>query len=400
MTTFEELLRPVTAPEARAFLRELVITSPAQIPAEVLDTPTTPEAAIVYALGEAEAGRSTDRAFFARSAARSTATAEYLRVISAESFSLPPKTTTFGTTDITLDNASSSFYGPFDAGQFITRNSVTKALYANAAPIAGIPGGTTGLVFGVIALVAGTGSNALPNEITELETPLAGVTVTNPAALIAQDQEEPAQLNGRIDAKIGSLGEPGARGWNTGATSTAFEAVAKNGPDDGGGCIRLDGSRIDVTRTQVLRDDLTGEITLYVADDDGPLITIDVDTVRETVQTYTEWLGVEVFVENSTVATITYSGTLTIVAKSTSASDVAILQAMAASLSSAARPLGVGEGPTLDYGKDALLDAGNAGLSTAFKLKSLVLSSPIADTVLADGEVAALVLGTITIVRV
>lgn len=400
MTTFEDLLIPVTADDARAVLRELVITSPAQIPAEVLDTATTPEAAIVFALGEAEASRSKDRAFFARSAARSTASPEYLRVLAAESFSLPPKTTTFGTTDIVLNNASALFYGPFEERQFVLRNSVTKALYANAAPIAGIPGGTTGFTFGVIALVAGTGSNALPNEITELETPLAGVTVTNPAALLAQDQEEPAQLNGRIDAKIGSLGQPGARGWNTGATSTAFEAVAKNGPDDGGGCIREDGSRVDVTRTQVLRDDLTGTITLFVADDDGPLITSDVDTVRETVQIYTEWLGVEVLVENSTLVTVTYNGTLTIAAKSASASDAAILSAMASSLSGAARALGVGEGPTLDYGRDALLDAGNAGLATAFKLRSLVLTAPLADTVLADGEVAALVLGTMTIVRV
>ena len=54
MSTFVELLEPMTADEGRTLLRELVITSPAQIPAEVLDTPTTSEAAIVYALGTAE----------------------------------------------------------------------------------------------------------------------------------------------------------------------------------------------------------------------------------------------------------------------------------------------------------------------------------------------------------
>lgn len=397
--SFDELLEPVTADEARDILRELVITSPAQIPAEVLDTPTTSEAAIVYALGEAEAVRSTDRAFFARSAARSTASAPYLRVISREQFSLEPKGETFGTTNIVLDNASASFYGPYDPGQFVVRNSVTKKLYSNVAEIPGIPAGTMGLVIGVRAVEAGTESNALPNEITELETPLAGVTITNPTALVAQDEEEPARLNGRIDAKIGSLGEPGARGWNTGATSTSFEAVAKNGPDDGGGCVRDDGSRIDVTRTQVLRDDLLGTVTLFVADDDGPLLTADVDTIRPVVQDYTEWQGLTVDVQNSTLVTVIYDGTLTIAAKSVSADDATILAAISQSLTDASRGLEVGEGPTLDYGRDAITDVGNPGLATSFKLKSLVLTQPLADTVLSDGEVAALVLGTITIVR-
>lgn len=397
--SFEELLTPVTAEEANTFLRELVITSPAQIPAVVLDTPTTSEAAIVHALGEAEAARSADRAFFARSAARSTATAPYLRIIAKENFSLPPKTQTFGTTNLELSNAGPSFFGPFDPGQFVARNSVTKKLYSNIDALGTIPGGTTGLIFGVRAVEAGTDSDAQPNEITELETPQAGVTITNPAPLLAQDEEEVAPLNSRIDAKIGSLGAPGARGWNTGATDTAFEAVAKNGPEDLGGAFRDDGSLIDVTRTQVVRDDLTGDITLFVADDDGPLATGDVDTVRDVVQLYTEWLGLEVGVENSTLVTVTYNGTLTIAAKGVGASDAQILGAIQLSLTNAGRGLEVGEGPTLDYGRDAITDVGNVGMSTAFKLKSLVLTTPAADTVLADGEVAALILGTIAIVR-
>lgn len=399
MPAFEELIQVVTADEVRAFLRELVITSPAQIAAEVLDTPTTPEAAIVFALGEAEAARSGERAFFARSAARSTASDPYLRVIASECFSLPPKNKTFATTTITLSNASNSFYGPYAIGQFVARNSNTKKLYSNTAAIGTIPSGTVGLLIDIIAIEAGGESSALPNEITELETSLTGVTITNPAAAIAQDQETGEALNGRIDAKIGSLGTPGARGWATGATDTSFEAVAKNGPEDLGGCPRDDGSLIDVTRTQVLRDDLTGDITLYLADDDGPLLTTDVDIVRPVVQLYTEWLGLTVAVENSTLVTVTFDGVLTISAKGVAATDTAILAAAQASLTAAGRILQIGEGPTLDYGRDAILDAGNASNATAFRLRSLVLSAPVADTVLADGEVASLVLGTITIVR-
>lgn len=399
MTTFEDLIEPVTANEARAMLRELVITSPAQISAEVLDTPTTPEAAIIYALGEAEGNRSPERAFFARSAARSTATDPYLRVISNEQFSLPARGKTFATTTIELSNASNSYYGPYLIGQFVARNRISKKLYSNTSPIGTITSGTVGLLVDVIALEAGEASSALPDEITELETALTGVTITNPAAALARDEETKESLNGRIDAKIGSLGTPGARGWNTGATSTAFEAVAKNGPEDLGGCPREDGSFIEVTRTQVVRDDEAGTITLYLADDDGPLLTSDVDIIRPVVQLYTEWLGLDVSVENSTLVTVTYNGTLTISAKGVAASDVSIQAAAQASLTTAGRILEIGEGPTLDYGRDAILDVGNASNATAFRLKTLVLSTPSIDTVLADGEVASLVLGTLTILR-
>jgi hypothetical protein len=399
MSSFEDLLDPVTADEAREVLRELVTTSPAQISEVVLDEPTTSEAAIVYALGNLEATRSTDRALFARSAARSTASAPYLRVIAAEQFSLTPKTQTFGTTTMTYSNASDSTYGPYEARQFVVRNSVTKKLYSNTAEITSIVVGASAVEFGVIAVEAGTDSNALPGEITELETPLGGVTVTNPTALIAQDEEAVGPLNDRIDAKVGSLGAPGARGWNTGATDTSFEAVAKNGPDDGGGSIRDDGSRVTVTRTQVVRDGATGIITLYVADDDGPIDGADLLLVRADVQTYCEWLGLDVEVENATLVTVTYNGALTISTKGVSATDAAILVAIGASLVAAGVILQIGEGPTLDYGRDAILDAGNAGNSTAFRVKSLVLTLPSADTTLADGEVAAMVLGTITIAR-
>ncbi len=396
--SFEDLLTPVTADEAREVLRELVITSPAQIPAEVLDTPTTSEAAIVYALGEAEATRSEDRAFFARSASRTTASDPYVRVIAREQYSLEPKTKTFATTTMEGSNSSALFYGPFNPGEFLPRNSVTHKLYQNV-DVVSFPAGVSGVEFDVVAVEAGNDSTAQPNEITELETPLQGLSVNNPTAAIGNDEETASALNGRIDAKIGSLGEPGARGWNTGATTTSFEAVAKNGPFDLGGCPRADGSFINVTRTQVVRNDVTGVITLYLADDDGPLLTDDVDTVREFVQTYTEWLGLTVEVENSTLVTVTYDGTLTISTKGVSATDAAIQAQAQVELTTAGRILQVGEGPTLDYGRDAILDAGNSDKATAFRLKSLVLTAPLIDTVLADGEVAALVLGTLNIVR-
>ena len=77
---------------------------------------------------------------------------------------------------------------------------------------------------------------------------------------------------------------------------------------------------------------MTGEITLYVADDDGPLVTGDVTIVEEAVQLYTEWLGLTVAVENSTLVTVTYSGTLTIYSRGATANDAEILAQIDAEL--------------------------------------------------------------------
>ena len=395
--SFVDLIVPITGDQGRELVRAALATAPEPIPLEVLDTPGAPEGAIAWAFGEAEGQRSRDRALFAASAARSTASRPYLGVIASEVFSLPPKGQTFATTNVLLSNTSAAFYGPFQPGELRIVNSVTKKLFVNAALIPTIVSGATNVVIPVRALEAGSASTSQPNELDTLETPLDGVILTNPAAAIGQDEETSENLNGRIDAKIGSLGQPGARGWNTGATGTSFEAIAKNGPDDLGGCPRPDGTRIEVTRTQVVVDYLTGDITLYLADDDGPINSSDVPIVREFVQAYAEWLGVEVAVENSTLVTVSYAGTLTI--KNAAASNSAILAQAQVELTTAGRALQVGEGPTLDYGKDAILDAGNAGKPTAFRVVSLVLTNPLANTVLVPGEVAALTLGTLSIVR-
>lgn len=399
MTAFLDLIEPINGDEGREFVRGLIATAPDPIPPEVLDTPGTPDGAIVYALGEGEAIRSNDRALFAASASRATASRPYLGVIASDVYAVPPRGQTFATTDVLLSNASASYYGPFAAGELRFVNDVSEKLYVNTNPVGTIVAGATNVSISVRALEAGSASTAQPNEITRLETTLNGVIVTNPAAAIGRDEETSESLNGRIDAKIGSLGQPGARGWNTGATSTSFEAVAKNGPDDGGGCVRADGTRVEVTRTQVVTNYATGDVTLYLADDDGPINGGDVAVVEDPVQTYAEWVGVEVDVQNSTLVTISYSGTLTIKANSVSATDNEIRAAVQVELTAAGRALQIGEGPTLDYGKNAILNAGDSSKTTAFRVVSLVLTNPLANTVLSAGQVASLVLGTFTIVR-
>ncbi len=401
IATLQQLLTgPMTGDQGRDLLRGLIATAPQPIPITVLDTPGTHEGAIVWALGEAEASRSSERLEFAKGGFRSTASRAWLGIQAREVYGLEPQEEDFATTNVTIENSSGALYGPLPIGALRFVNSETQAVYANAEEVT-IPIGPSEVTVGLIAIEAGTASDAQVGEIDSLETPLEGVTVTNPQPALGKDQESEDSLNRRIDARIGVLGVPGATGFATGGSASSFESIAKNGVDNGGGVPREDGSRVAVTRTQLVRDDETGELTLYLADDDGPLATGDVEIVAEPVQAYAEWICSDVTVENSTAVPVTVSGTLTIT--DTGADDDAILDQIDVELTAASRkaPMGGFNGGLvkLRYVENAVESAGDAGQTTAFTLVDISLSSPSGSTALDPGEVIVLSRGTITIVR-
>jgi len=395
---------PVSGDEGRAFLRGLLGSAPYPIPPIVLDTPGAPEGAIVWALGEAEALRSADRLAFARSAYRSTASREWLAVQADEIFGLVVRDADFATTTVTLANSSGALYGPFAEGQLRFVNTSTKKVFVNTAEVT-IPIGPSSVVVGVRALEAGSASNAGVSAIDKFETPLEDVSVANPQPALGQDAEDAASINRRIDARIGAFGVAGA-GFSTGGTESAFASIALSGADGGGGVLRPDGSRVTVTRTKTERDDAAGTVTLFLADDDGPLEPSDLALVADEVQAYAEWIGSEVIVSNASAVTISISGTLTIAA--TTADDAAILARIDDELVAASRaaPIGGTVIPpatsgvvTLDEVREAILCAGRGGV-VSFQAKRLTLTAPIADVSLAAGAVPILARVTLTIARV
>lgn len=418
MTTIADLADlltgPVTGDQGRDLVIGLVTTAPQPIPISVLRTAGTPEAAIVWALGEAEAQRSLDRLLWAASGFRSTASRGWLGIISEDVYGLPPRESDFATTNVTVTNATGVF-GPFQPGELRLINDETQAVYENTETITLLPGanpvqpqvGPRRSTLGVKAIEAGSASSAQVGEISELETPLEGVTVTNLQPALGQDEESAESLTQRIDARIGVFGVPGATGFATGGSRSSFDSIARNGADNGGGVPRADGSRITVTRTQLVRDDETGIHTLYVADDDGPLATGDLTLVRDAVQAYGEWIGVEIEVENAVAVEIAVEGTITI--RNAGASNDAILDQTDVELTRASRESPVGgfiippseDGViTLRYIENAVESVGDTGKSTAFTLVDIVLDFPGGDTPLDVGEVAVLVRGEIQIVRI
>lgn len=403
LATLQSLLTgPTTGDEGRNLIRGLIATAPFPIPISVIDTPGTHEGAIVWALGEAEAQRSAVRLEYARSAFRSTASRAWLGVVAEEQYGVVPRNETFATTSVTITNASGALYGPFVLGELRFVNSTTNVVYQNAEEVT-IPIGPSAVSVSVIAIESGTASDAQVGEIDRLETPLEGVTVANPQPALAQDEETAESLNDRIDDRIGTFGVPGATGFATGGTRSSFESIAKNGVDNGGGVPRADGSRIAVTRTQLVRNDSTGEQTLYVADDDGPIAGGDLTTVESAVQAYAEWISSTVDVVNATAVPVPVSGTVTVTR--TSATNDQILLQIDVELVRGTRDAQMGgfapgSNIPVRYVENYVESAGDVGKPTQFTLVDIALTEPAANVPLAVGEVAVLSRDNIHIVRV
>ena len=116
---------------------------------------------------------------------------------------------------------------------------------------------------------------------------------------------------------------------------------------------------------------MTGEITLYVADDDGPLVTGDVTIVEEAVQLYTEWLGLTVAVENSTLVTVTYSGTRRLFTRR-NGKRCRNPRADRRGTSRCRQVIADRRRSDARLRENAILNAGDSSKATAFRVKSLV----------------------------
>jgi hypothetical protein len=409
MSSVDLLQQQVTQAEALAALKSAILSAPSPPEEVTLDTLGTPENAFLWCLSLAEEGRSEDRARYAQAGFRSTAPLEYLRLIAAENFGLTVQTAGFATTFIAWQNTSGNAYGPFDPGELRVVNDGTKALYENTEVVSITPAQlspfvqSTG-VFSVRAVESGTSSNAQIDEIDRLETTLEGVTITNNAAALTNDDESRESINRRIDARIGLFGVAGVGGMSSGGPATAVESVALSGRDNGGGCLRTDGTRVQVTRTKLLRDDATGISTLYVAGDAGPIDPADLTFVEDEVVWYAERVCSQVEVENTTNNTIAPVAAITI--RQTSLTNAEIVALVNSALPSAA--LGVPIGgfdvtPSPACTKEYVEGAIRGALIGSVVLVNIVLSSPAADVVMAADEIVqftALTLGTLTITRI
>lgn len=298
---------------------------------------------------------------------------------------------TFAAGTVTLVNSSGGIYN-LDPDDLILLNTTTGKTYRNTAAIS-LGALTTLEDVPVEAEEAGSASSAAAGAIDDFVTPLNGVTVTNPVALVGTDEQEDPALRTECGEKLGSLSPFGP--WD------AYTYAAKNATRTS------NGSNVGVTRVRSKPDGF-GNITTYVATATGA-VTGDVDdpdtdlgAVNEAIQRAAAPLAVTANVESATPVTldVTYQLWLYTSAGLTAAQVAAAvetsLQSFMASAPIGGDVLGSDPGKVFQSAIAAAIAATRQPASAAAPLPifRVLVTTPAGDTTLGEGAVP--VLGTVT----
>lgn len=282
---------------------------------------------------------------------------------------------------ITLINAGGGVYD-LAPGELVVLATGPKKAYRNTAAISLGPLETLQDV-PIEALEVGSASSAAPGEIDAFVTPLLDVTVTNVSPVIGQDeQSDPSLRQDCADAR-GALSPFGAPG--------AYAYFAKRVPG-GKALLRTDGSAVGVSRVQVVRTNLSGLVTVYVASPSGELSTEDLELVDNNIKLYAVPAGIteHTFNGNPTDVVVLYTAYADAAAGETATQIKAKIDASLIEYF-ASFPIG---GLTIN-GTDFYLFLTQVQKRIAAAdeaIMKVILSGPIADVPLAEGEFAHLII--------
>lgn len=277
-----ELMRPLSVEECRDFIYETLATRGAQTsswkPGAVVRT-------IIYALAIMAAAFSRLQVLVARSSFLDWSSGAWLTLVARQVYGVIRHEGTFAEGRVLATNSGGGIYH-LDPGDLIVR-SVEGREFRNTEAVS-IPASTANVSIPIRAVEIGSEGGAEANTITLMTTPLPGVTVTNPAAVVGTDPETDEQLRARCRASLGSLSPNGPR--------DAYIYVATTSQRD-------DGSEIGVTRVETIPDGY-GNLDVLVATASGPLGPSDLDIVTDRIKRLVEPIGVNATVKNADPLTI------------------------------------------------------------------------------------------------
>lgn len=269
MLPIDQLTKPVTKKQAKATLYTMLAKAG-------IDTTTWQPGAVVRTILWI---LSVLIAFFTQLAAvvvkglfLDSATGVWLTLLAKYVYGVTRRGASFATGQLRFTNTKGGEY-PFAVGECLVLNPATKKVYWNTEAFTITPLGTVDAAFG--AKEAGAESTSSFNTITELVTPLIGVSVYNTGAFIGADEQLDDELRQDCRDALGALSPFGAAG--------AYKYFAKHLPG-GDPIVRDNGEPIDVNRVQVLTNPGTGEVTVYLASLSGALSDDDVAVVHENLQ--------------------------------------------------------------------------------------------------------------------
>lgn len=378
MFSLNDLVTPVTREQVQASIYDVLgivgTSTSSWKPGAVVRTMIAGVAIVIAAF-------SVLTAAIARSGFLELAEGQWLTLVARYVFNVERVEATFAEGSVTLTNSGGGLY-TLDPDDLVVANEASGKTYRNTGTIVLNPLAT--LSVAIRATEAGSASTSSPGFITELETPLLGVTCTNSAPVVGQDAETDPTLRTRCLEKLGSLSPNGP--WD------AYSYAARNAK-------RADGTGVGVTRVRITKDGF-GNVNTYVATASGGVTgaannpTSDLGAVNEAIQMQAAPLAVTANVFSAVPVTVAV--TFEIWMYNTSGlSEQQIKDAVSARLTSfmSTQPIG-GNVIGSDPGK-VFVDAIRTAIgATRPEIFHVVVTAPAGDTALSINQVP--VLGTVT----
>lgn len=245
---------------------------------------------------------------FIKSGFLETATGGWLTLLAYYVYGVSRREATFARDDLQLTNGGGGLYSQA-AGTVRALNATTGKSYVNTEAFVLNPGET--LLVEFEAVEQGAASSSAVGTITELETPLDVVSVTNPSALIGTDAEKDPELRQACLDKLATLSSRGPRG--------AYRYAVRQ-------ATRSNGSPVNINRWRVSPSSTTGIVQVHVAAPSGAPIADDVDAVVDSIEALArpDCVTVEVYAATE----VAIARNLTIWAQRTDGADEAAIKAL------------------------------------------------------------------------
>jgi phage-related baseplate assembly protein len=326
MATLAELTTPLTPAQVQesiyGVLAALGVNTAGWKPGAVVRALITGVSTVLAAFTELTAA-------VARSGFLEYSSDAWLTLVARHTYGVERIPATFAAGNITLSNSGGGVYA-FDPGDLIVVNPTTGKGYRNTAS-ASLGALQSGLVVAVQAIEAGSGSTSAPGTITQLETTLPGVTVTNANAIVGADEETDTALKARCRDRFEALSPNGP--------ANAYDYFARS-------AVRADGTAIGVTRTRVMNGG-NGTVTVSCATATGGVTgtagnpATDLGAINRTIQLNAVPLGVTCNVQTATVQTVNVTYAVWIYS-SAGLTDAQVRSTVADAITAyiAARPIG------------------------------------------------------------
>lgn len=279
MASIEELMTPLT--EDQVFETFLEICRNLDLPVDSWAKGGALRV-ILRAVARVYSGFTAVMAAFIKSGFLETAEGEWLTKLAKYVYGVTRREATFAKEDITLVNGG-GFLHTQAIGTVTVIAPVTKKAYRNTEAFVLNPLSTLDVEFEAVEL--GSASSAAIGTITDLETNLTGVTITQSRAFVAIDEESDAEVKQACRDKLGSLSVRGPR--------TAYSWAIREAK-------RLDGNPVNINRKKVSSSSSTGKVNVYVAAPSGAPIASDITAVEASIESLARPDGVQVTVAAAT----------------------------------------------------------------------------------------------------